>query len=344
MKAQWKKYTLEFKQPSGTSRGILHSKTSWFIILETATSWGIGECGYLAGLSIDPLETYEAVLETLCQSINRGERPLPSAYREYPSIRMGLEMAYRSLEAEDPMLLYPSEFTKGQKSIPINGLVWMGSLDFMQAQIEDKLNEGYDCIKMKIGSLDFQDEYRLLKALRARYPADVLTLRVDANGAYSIDQAQRVLDALAKIEVHSIEQPIAAGNIEAMARLCAQSPVPIALDEELIGHAVTDDKAELLAFIKPQYIILKPSLLGGFTAAEEWIASASKQACGWWITSALESNIGLNALAQWTATLPTKGPQGLGTGSLYTNNISGSLAIKNGYLVCANSPAWAIPF
>lgn len=344
MKARWIKHTLQFKTPGGTSRGILTTKESWFLILESPLKKGIGECGLLKGLSCDPITDYEDVLDAICSNINTGIFPDPEEFIAYPSIRMGLEMAYRSYNAEDPMVLYHSDFTSGKKQLPINGLIWMGSVDFMQQQIEAKLNEGYTCIKMKIGTMDFQQEFQLLKALRNRFSEDRLTLRVDANGAYSLDQAQHVLEALSKINVHSIEQPIAAGQSDAMAQLCAHTPVPIALDEALIGWNSPEEKAALLDQIRPQYIILKPSLLGGFAAAEEWIDLAKKNNIGWWVTSALESNIGLNAIAQWTAILQANGPQGLGTGSLYTNNFSGPLTLKNGYIRHANAPKWEIPF
>jgi L-alanine-DL-glutamate epimerase-like enolase superfamily enzyme len=243
------------------------------------------------------------------------------------------------LQADSPFLLYPSDFTKSISPIPINGLVWMGKFDFMQAQIEEKLTQGFRCVKLKIGALDFSKELLLLEQIRKHFTAQQIEIRVDANGAFSSESALDKLKILTQFELHSIEQPIAAGQHEQMRVLCEQSPLSIALDEELIGVSSMQKEA-LLDKIRPQYIILKPSLLGGFAASLEWIQLAEARQIGWWVTSALESNIGLNAIAQWTATLTTDRPQGLGTGGLYTNNIPSPLVVENGYLRYDSRQQW----
>jgi len=340
MKARYTKYTLQFKRPSGTSRGILTKKDTYFLILETNDKIGIGECGLLEGLSPDPLASYEGVLSTLCQQIENDLFDEANLINDYPSIQMGLDMAKRSLEAETPFTLFPSTFSKGLTALPINGLIWMGDFSFMQAQIDQQLVAGFNCIKMKIGALDFDKELQLLAQIRRHYGSDQIELRVDANGAFHPDTALQKLQELSQFNLHSIEQPIAVGQVEKMHELCQKSPVPIALDEELIGIQHQSDKAALLDQIAPAYIILKPTLLGGFKASQEWIHLAQERGIAWWVTSALESNVGLNAIAQWTATLSTDMPQGLGTGSLYTNNIPCPLVVEKGYLRNENSLSW----
>ena len=338
MKARAVKHTLLFKRPSGTSRGVLTEKDTYFLILEANGKQGIGECGLLKGLSIDDVPEYEAILEELCNQLNNNTLD-STLIKNFPSLQMGLEMAQESLQADSPFLLYPSDFTKSISPIPINGLVWMGEFDFMQAQIEEKLTQGFRCVKLKIGALDFSKELLLLEQIRKHFTAQQIEIRVDANGAFSPESALDKLKILAQFELHSIEQPIAAGQHEQMRVLCEQSPLSIALDEELIGVSSMQKEA-LLDKIRPQYIILKPSLLGGFVASLEWIQLAEARQIGWWVTSALESNIGLNAIAQWTATLTTDKPQGLGTGGLYTNNIPSPLVVENGYLRYDSRQQW----
>jgi O-succinylbenzoate synthase len=338
MKARAVKHTLLFKRPSGTSRGVLTEKDTYFLILEANGKQGIGECGLLKGLSIDDVPEYEAILEELCNQLNNNTLD-STLISNFPSLQMGLEMAQESLKADSPFLLYPSDFTKSISPIPINGLVWMGEFDFMQAQIEEKLTQGFRCVKLKIGALDFSKELLLLEQIRKHFTAQQIEIRVDANGAFSPESALDKLKILAQFELHSIEQPIAAGQHEQMRVLCEQSPLSIALDEELIGVSSMQKEA-LLDKIRPQYIILKPSLLGGFAASLEWIQLAEARQIGWWVTSALESNIGLNAIAQWTATLTTDRPQGLGTGGLYTNNIPSPLVVENGYLRYDSRQQW----
>ena len=342
MKARAVKHTLLFKRPSGTSRGVLTEKDTYFLILEESGKQGIGECGLLRGLSIDDVPEYEVILEELCSQLNNNTLDL-ELIKNFPSLQMGLEMAQQSLQADSPFLLYPSDFTKSLSPILINGLVWMGDFDFMQAQIEEKIIQGYQCVKLKIGALDFSKELLLLEQIRHHFSAQQIEIRVDANGAFSPETALDKLNTLAQFELHSIEQPIAAGQYEQMRVLCEQSPLAIALDEELIGVSSVQ-KEILLDNIRPQYIILKPSLLGGFAASLEWIQWAEARQIGWWITSALESNVGLNAIAQWTATLTTDRPQGLGTGSLYTNNFPSPLLVENGYLRYDSRQQWQFNF
>lgn len=338
--ATYKKYILNFKQPSGTSRGILKTKETWFIILQEGTKQGIGECGIFRGLSIDDRPDYEATLKWVCNNIHLSLETLLAVLVEFPSIQFGLEMAFKSLNSENEFELFPSEFTQGKDSISINGLIWMGSETFMKQQIKEKIEAGFHCIKMKIGAIDFQTEINLLKSIRKEFPSKDIQLRVDANGAFHPSKALKILKILSELDLHSIEQPIEKGDIENMAKLCDQTPIPIALDEELIGIFTVTEKESLLQTIKPHYVILKPSLVGGFKGCDEWIEIAEKLHIGWWITSALESNIGLNAIAQYTFTKQSKLPQGLGTGSLFTNNFDSLLVIKNGTLHYDNSKKW----
>ncbi len=340
MRASYKRYVLNFKRPSGTSRGVLHQKETWFLILEDKEKMGIGECGLFRGLSSDDVPDYEAKLKWVCQRINNLENlPWPEL-KSYPSIQFGIEQAMLSVKSEAPFILFPSAFAEGKQSIPINGLVWMGNEGFMMEQIEQKLEEGFNCIKLKIGAIAFKKEIELLAAIRKGYNKDQVELRVDANGAFQFSEALEKLKILSDFNIHSIEQPIKQGRWKEMADLCQNSPIPIALDEELIGVYELVEKKKLLQTIKPQYIILKPSLLGGFKGCEEWITLANEMGISWWVTSALESNIGLNAIAQWTYTLNNVLPQGLGTGELYTNNFDSPLKVKNGKLFYERNKNW----
>jgi len=340
IKANYKKYILNFKNPSGTSRGILKTKETWFFILEENDKLGIGETGLFRGLSIDDVYNYENKLMWVCTNISRGLDFLLKELCEFPSIQFGLEQAFLSLRSETSFVLFPSLFTEGKKVIPINGLVWMGDKEFMKSQIKEKLNTGFSCIKMKIGAIDFETEIELLRTIRKEFSSQEIELRVDANGAFNSKNALEKLKKLSELEIHSIEQPIKQGQVYEMAALCSKSPLPIALDEELIGVFSFQEKKKLLATIKPQYIILKPSLIGGFVGSTEWINLAQQNNCGWWITSALESNIGLNAIAQFVHTLKSNLPQGLGTGSLFTNNFRSPLAINNGTLQYHPEKSW----
>ncbi|TAI48650.1 o-succinylbenzoate synthase [Flagellimonas allohymeniacidonis] len=340
MKATYKRHLLNFKTPSGTSRGVMTEKETWFLVLSHDGSYGIGECGLLRGLSIDDVEGYEAKLAWVCKNVDLGLEKLWEELTEFPSIQFGLEQAFISLQSTDSFELFPSAFTKSDIPIAINGLIWMGDKEFMLSQLEQKLEEGFHCIKMKIGAIDFKSELSILRSIREKFSPSEIELRVDANGAFSASEALDKLKVLAKFDIHSIEQPIKAGQWEAMQRLCAETPLPIALDEELIGISDVTKKEELLQTVRPQYIILKPSLIGGFRKSKEWIDLANKYRIGWWITSALESNIGLNAIAQWTFSLQTKMPQGLGTGSLFTNNFESPLEVSEGNLFYKQNKNW----
>lgn len=340
MKASYKKYILNFKRPSGTSRGILTEKETWFLILEQEGKVGIGECGILRTLSIDDRPDYEEKLQWVCANIHLGKDALWEALLEFPSIQFGVEMAFLSLASKTPFELFPSDFTLGKKSMEINGLVWMGSTSFMKEQIEEKLAQGFRCIKLKIGAIDFDKEIELLHFIRQNFDAQTIEIRVDANGAFNSNDALSNLNELSGYKLHSIEQPIQKNNTDMMAELCKVTPLPIALDEELIGVFCKENKEQLLSKIKPQYIILKPSLVGGFRGTLEWISIAEKLNIKWWITSALESNIGLNAITQFTYTLQNPLPQGLGTGGLYTNNFDCPLFIEKGKINYKPSIEW----
>ena len=320
----------------------MNVKETWFLVLEQDGKKGIGECGILRGLSADDRPDYEAKLQWTCQNIHLGKDQLWEALIEFPSIQFGVEMAFQSLASETPFLLFPSAFTQGQKNMDINGLVWMGEAEFMKQQIEEKLAQGFHCIKLKIGAIDFQKELDLLHFIRQNFDADTIEIRVDANGAFDESDALYKLNQLSGYKLHSIEQPITKNRTDSMAELCKSTPIPIALDEELIGVFSYAEKEALLIKIKPQYIILKPSFVGGFRGTQEWIDLAKKYQIGWWITSALESNIGLNAIAQWTFLQQNSMPQGLGTGGLYTNNFDCPLEVKNGQLSYNPNLDWKV--
>lgn len=342
MKASYKKYILNFKRPSGTSRGILTEKETWFIILEENGKMGIGECGILRTLSVDDRPDYEEKLKWTCENIHLGKDKLWDELIEFPSIQFGVEMAFLSLASQSPFELFPSEFTQGKKAMEINGLVWMGEAEFMKQQIEEKLVQGFRCIKLKIGAINFEKELELLRFIRENFDEKTIEIRVDANGAFGLNDALGKLYQLSEYKLHSIEQPIQKNNTDSMAELCKNTPFPIALDEELIGVFGFENKEALLTKIKPQYIILKPSLVGGFKGTLEWISVAEKHNIGWWITSALESNIGLNAITQFTYTLQNPMPQGLGTGGLYTNNFECPLYIESGKIKYNSDVNWNI--
>lgn len=344
MKAIYKKYILNFKQASGTSRGVLHTKESYFLKITNNQKVGIGECAVFKGLSSDDRPDYEDKLQWLCEHIHLKVDYLLNELIEFPSIQFGLEQAFLSLQSSNPFELFPSQFTQSKDMININGLIWMGSEDFMKQQIKDKLAAGFSVIKMKIGAIDFETEIALLKSIRNEFSSEEIELRVDANGAFTSKEALDKLKILADFDIHSIEQPIKQGQLQEMAELCSKTPIPIALDEELIGVFDVTKKKEMLHIINPQYIILKPSLVGGFKGSEEWIQLADEQHIGWWITSALESNVGLNAIAQWTYRLNSTMPQGLGTGSLFLNNFESPLAVKNGRLQYNNTKKWDFNF
>lgn len=340
MKASYRKYILDFKVPGGTSRGVLTQKETWFIILKDKSKYGIGECAVFRGLSADDCPEYEDKLKWVCTNIQLGPAELLSALTDFPSIQFGIEQAFLSLQSEDPFILIDSDFTKKEVGIEINGLIWMGTEAYMQEQISKKIEQGFSCLKLKIGALDFSQEIKLLAAIRKQYSSDEITIRVDANGAFKTDEALDKLKILAQYDLHSIEQPIKRGNMDDMKELCGLTPLPIALDEELIGVFDVTSKEKVLQTIRPQYIILKPSLVGGFAGCRDWINLAAKFDIDWWVTSALESNIGLNAIAQWTYSLGNKLPQGLGTGSLFDNNFESPLNVADGTLFYNSAAGW----
>lgn len=342
MNAFFQKQSLNFKQASGTSRGVLRTKETYFLKVADGNQIGYGECAVFKGLSADDRPDYEAKLIWLCENIDRNVEELWKELIEFPSIQFGLEQAFLSVKSKNPFELFPSKFTKSEDAIKINGLIWMGTEAFMRQQIREKLDAGFSTLKLKIGAIDFESEISLLKSIRKEFSSEEIEIRVDANGGFLPSEALEKLKRLSELNLHSIEQPIKQGQIDEMAALCATTPLPIALDEELIGVFDVTKKQEILQTIKPQYIILKPSLVGGFKGSEEWIQLAEKQHIGWWITSALESNIGLNAISQWTYTLNNNMPQGLGTGSLFTNNFESPLEVKGENLHYNNKIKWNV--
>lgn len=350
---QYQPYLFHFNFAAGTSRGVLTTKKSWFVRVldeEQPGVIGYGECGPLDGLSTDAIPDFEAKLTEICQLFNSLELDvfpfnLPIILQQvippqFPSIRFGIETALLDFMHGGTREPYANGFSQSQQGVPINGLVWMGTEEFMSCQIEEKINGNFSTIKLKIGALDFEQECRILKDLRRRFSPEQLTLRVDANGAFTPNDALEKLRRLEDFSLHSIEQPVAAGQPELMAQLVASSPVPIALDEELIGKMDYMDKFSLLKAIHPPYIILKPTLLGGFQQCREWIEIAQRLSIGWWVTSALESNVGLNAIAQFTAQYSPTLPQGLGTGQIYQNNFASPLYIQEGTLYSAPDQGW----
>ena len=338
MTAEFHQYILHFKRPGGTSRGVLHTKETYFLKISENNRTGIGECAIFRGLSYDDIPEYEEKLRWLCENINENADFIKKELLHFPSIWFGYEQAILNLKNGEE-IYFPSDFTAGKSSIKINGLIWMGDADFMQEQIEEKLKNGFNCIKLKIG-INWNSEKKILAQLRKKSPKKTLELRVDANGGFGFDEAKIILQELADLEIHSIEQPIKArlfdfaqsDRVYAMRTLCENTPTPIALDEELIGIIDLEEKRKLLEHIRPQYIILKPALVGGFSGTDEWISLAENLEIGGWITSALESNIGLNAIAQYTFTKNNKMQQGLGTGGLFTNNFPSVLDLNGDQL------------
>ena len=331
---------LHFKQPAGTSRGVYTTRKSWFVHLTEGEREGVGECAPLPDLSCDARPDYGEVLEKVCAEFCQRQESQSSfeALRDYPSMLFGLETALLDLRSNlSPLtphpspLLFDTAFSRGEVGIPINGLVWMGSYDEMLQRLEEKLEKGFRCVKLKIGAIDFDQELDLIKRIRERFSFHEVELRLDANGAFAFEEALYKLELLSQYAIHSIEQPIKAGQWAYMAELCRESPLPIALDEELIGVNDPEMKRHMLNIIKPRYIILKPSLHGGMMGCREWIETARDMGIGSWITSALESNIGLNAIAQFASDVygdDIRMPQGLGTGQLFTDNIDMGLEIR----------------
>ncbi len=330
LKASFEKKSFVFKRPSGTSRGILTEKHAWFLkvwLSEAPEIYGLGECSIIPGLSPDftSFDEYEAKLRELCKN-------LESDLTTWPSLQFGLESALIDLKNGGKRIYFDNDFTSGKRQLPINGLIWMGDRSFMETQIAEKLAAGFKTIKMKIGAIDFETEFALLQSIREKHSAKEVTLRVDANGAFTPQEALKIMQQLATLEIHSIEQPIQQGQWETMKDLCAKTPTPIALDEELIGVYKKEEKIALLETIQPQYIILKPSLHGGISGTQEWISLAEARNIPWWMTSALESNVGLEVICQLAGNYSNQLPQGLGTGSLYVENTPSDLCVKNGFI------------
>jgi o-succinylbenzoate synthase len=338
LKALLYEHSLQFKVPAGTSRGVLTQKPGWIIKIfdsENPELFGLGECSVIPGLSADDLNHLLDKLKEVTGKIHDFSISYHESLVQWPSVRFAIETALSDLHSLGTCIHYSSDFTSGRKGIAINGLIWMGSPEEMKSQIDAKIEQGFRCLKMKIGAINFEDELRVLKYIRNYFPPDVIELRVDANGAFLPHDVESKLEQLAAFHIHSIEQPIRQRQWKEMAKICRNSPIPVALDEELIGIASADMKQQMLKFIQPQFIILKPGLLGGIEESTHWINLAEKSGIGWWITSALEGNIGLNVIAQWTFLQNNSMPQGLGTGQLFINNINSPLQIEKGYL-CYN--------
>lgn len=341
--ATWKELTLTPRFPLGTSKGVINARTVWYLIAwdsDRPKVRGIGEAALFPGHSKEFPADVRTKLVELCADTSSWEQRFNDDLVQVPSVRFAVEQCLRDLQVSGTKVLFSSEFTLGRAGIPINGLVWMGDKATMRERIKAQIAAGNRCVKMKIGGIGLDDELQLLADVRSEFNAKELTLRVDANGAFTANTVMPVLERLAELEVESIEQPVAPGLYEVMAELCARSPLPIALDEDLIGINMMVAKKDLLDHVKPQYIVIKPSMVGGWSAAQEWIDIAQERNIGWWITSALESSIGLNAIAQWTATLGVTIPQGLGTGSVYSDNIPSPLTVKAGELSYRPEVAW----
>ncbi len=341
--ATWKELTLTPRFPLGTSKGVINARTVWYLIAwdeDRPQVRGIGEAALFPGHSKEfPADVRTKLLE-LCADTSNWEQRLNDDLVHVPSVRFAVEQCLRDLQVSGTKILFPSEFTLGRNGIPINGLVWMGDKATMRERIKAQIDGGNRCVKMKIGAIGIDDELQLLADVRREFNAMELTLRVDANGAFTSNNVMPVLKRLAELEVESIEQPVPSGLYEVMAELCVSTPLPIALDEDLIGINTREAKTDLLDHVKPQCIVIKPSMVGGWAAAQEWIDLAAARNIGWWVTSALESSIGLNAIAQWAATLGVTIPQGLGTGSVYTDNIPSPLTVKAGELRYRPEVAW----
>lgn len=340
--AKYQKYVLKFHSPAITSRATMINKETYFIKIWEESNpyiYGLGECAVFRGLSNDDIPDYELQLNKICNSINN----LHPQDIDYSSIRFGVETALFDLRNGGKRIIFNTKWNQGLKPIHINGLIWMGSFNEMLNRINEKLEFGYNCIKLKIGGIDFNKELKLLRHIRNLFSADDVQIRLDANGAFTHNNALNYIEKLAKYNIHSIEQPIKQGQWNAMSNICKNSPIDIALDEELIGVKSYDEKSKLLEVINPRYIILKPSLCGGFYGSDEWIKLANKHNIEWWATSALESNIGLNAIAQWISTYSINMPQGLGTGSLYLNNIDSPIELIDDILTYNPEKSWNIP-
>ncbi len=348
-------FDLDFKFEAGTSRGVLTQKRAYWVKASQQgdrDTFGIGEAAPLPKLSIDDIPDFKSILADLCHTLSDVRIPADEAKildwvaqhipQELPSVRFAFETALLDLANGGKRIVFDSPFVQDHESIAINGLIWMGNKEDMLAQIEQKLQDGFTCIKIKIGALDFEQECSLLEFIRARFSNKQIELRVDANGAFTPEEAMHKLERLSAYVLHSIEQPIRQGQLDNMEQICIASPVPVALDEELLGVFGIENKRKLLEKLKPSYIIIKPSLLGGIKESAEWIELASSLGIEWWITSALEGNVGLNSIAQFTATFQPRLPQGLGTGQLFHNNVESPLTVARGELFYDRKKSWGI--
>lgn len=331
-KTEIKRRTLHFKQPAGTSRGVYTTHDIWLVSISSDKNpekVGVGECAPLPDLSSDALPDYESRLRELLNVLETTGQLDYSLMKPYPSMLFGIETAMLNLK--NGRILFDTPFARGEEGIPINGLVWMGTFEEMNRRLEKKIEEGFRCVKLKIAAIDFESELELVRCIRRRFSKDTIQLRVDANGGFSMEEAPKALDRLARLDIHSIEQPIRQRQWGNMAEICRNSPIPVALDEELIGVNMAEMKKELIDYIRPQYLVLKPSLHGGMKGTEEWVKLARKRNVGSWITSALEGNVGLAAVAQLAAHVYGSGitfAQGLGTGGLYTDNLPAVTEIR----------------
>lgn len=333
MRFEFAPYLLNFKEPGGTSRGVMTEKPTFLVKIYDESDpfrFGIGEAAVFPGLSPEADGNYVWKLTEVLANVAIGRQ---TDLSRHSSIQFGLEQAILDFSNGCKGIYFPSEFTRGTKAIEINGLIWMGDFNRMIQRIDEKIAAGFRCLKLKIGAISWDKEVEMIRLIRKNYDEKRLMIRVDANGAFSPESCLQKLHILAELAIHSIEQPIKAGHPEEMARLCRITPVPIALDEELIGKGSLEERIKTLEEIKPQYIILKPALCGGFSGATEWIEEAEKRDIGWWITSALESNVGLNAIAQYAASMNVSGPQGLGTGGVFTNNFETSVYLEKDRLL-----------
>ena len=343
MKAYFFKHNLEFNVPSKTSRDVLYNKPSWYLVIKDQNRIGVGECSIIPGLSLDKLNNIESKLNYACQIISSDQSLAIEEFNEYPAVKFALETAQKDLTSFDKSFkLFDSDFSNYKDSIKINGLVWMGEIKYMQSQIIEKINNGFSCIKIKVGALEFESELKLIRQTRKDFSNTELEIRLDANGAFDSADALEKLKRLSEFSIHSIEQPIKKNQWQEMANLCELSPIPIALDEELIG--ISDKREDLLETINPEYLILKPSLLGGFMECENWIKLADEKNIKWWATSALEGNVGLNAIAQWVYTKRNDIRQGLGTGMLFKNNIESQLEMSGETIFLNQNKFWDLNF
>ena len=348
LRAGFFKKVFRFNFKARTSRGLMKEKTSWFVQIRRTDAPGVsglGECGPLPGLSIDAHPGFESALRNIVEEVNASDFSAEAAKklvpREYPSILFGVETALLDLQHGGRRILYDNGFVRGEP-IPINGLIWMGDMDFMMDQINRKVAQGFTCLKLKVGGLDFERECDILRYIRKKYFRQDITIRLDANGAFRLDDVLYKLGELAPFGIHSIEQPIRPGQVE-MEELCRKSPIPVAFDEELIGVHSAEEKLLLLKRMNPRFIVLKPTLHGGLSGCAEWIRIAESLNIGWWITSALESSIGLNAICQFTANYDIRIPQGLGTGGIYEDNIASPLRVRDGYIYYDGGETWDTP-